>query len=134
MPRRATSSANPLWILIIVVLIIASLAGGYYFFNSVSDPYRTLAPLDTDAYLQNSNSLRGNTYKINATIQSSLSWSPSVGRLFSVEVDSNNTTNVLPILIPSKFNDINIQKGQKFYFKVEVGDKGLLKVKELKKV
>jgi len=110
------------------------MGGGYYLYNTVSDPYRTLTPLDTASYLANSNSLRGNTYKVNGTIDNSLSWSPSVGRLFSVEVESGTGSEILPVLVPPEFNAINIQKGQKFYFQVEVGDKGLLRVKGIKKV
>ena len=131
MPRRASSSANPVWIVIIVVFLAASLGGGYYLYNTVSDPYRTLNQLDTQSYLQNSNSLRGNTYKVSGTIENQLSWSP-IGRLFSVDVE--DSSDVLPILVPPEFNQINIQKGQKFYFQVEVGDKGLLKAKGIKKV
>ena len=134
MPRRASSSANPIWIFFIIVIIAASLGGGYFIYNTVSDPYRTLSSLDLESYMENSNSLRGNTYKIDATIENSLSWSPSVGRLFSVKVESGNGNEFLPVLIPAKFNQINIQKGQKFYFQVEVGDKGILKVKGIIKV
>ena len=131
MPRRASSSANPVWILAIIIFLAASVGGGYFLYNTVSDPYRTLTPLDTQGYLQNSNSLRGNTYKLSATIENQLSWSP-VGRLFSVDVEGGG--DVLPVLVPPEFNAINIQKGQKFYFQVEVGDKGLLKAKGIKKV
>ena len=48
------------------------MAGGYFLYNTASDPYRTLTALDTEAYLQNSNSLRGNTYKLRGTIADSL--------------------------------------------------------------
>ena len=89
MPRRASSSVNPFWIITVVVFFLASLGVGYYFYNSVSDPYRTLSALDTQSYLASSNSLRGNTYKVSGTIYNSLSWSPTVGRLFSVEVETN---------------------------------------------
>jgi hypothetical protein len=134
MPRRASSSANPIWIFIIIVILVASLGGGYFIYNTMSDPYRTLTQLDVESYMANSNSLRGNSYKLNATIENSLSWSPAVGRLFSVRVESNTGNDFLPVLIPAQFNHINIQKGQKFYFQVEVGDKGLLTVKGIKKV
>ena len=131
MPRRASSSANPVWILVIIVFLAGSLGGGYFLYNTVSDPYRTLTALDTQSYMQNSNSLRGNTYKLSGTIGNQLSWSP-IGRLFSVDVEGGN--DVVPLLVPPEFNQINIQKGQKFYFQVEVGDKGLLKAKAIKKV
>ena len=134
MARRASSSSSPIWIITVIVVFLAFLGGGFYFYNTVSDPYRTLTPLDTQSYLANSNSLRGNTYKLSATIDNSLSWSPSVGRLFSVDVDGSNGNDVLPLLIPPEFNQVNIQKGQKFYFEIEVGDKGLLRVKGIKKV
>lgn len=108
------------------------MAGGYYLYNTAKDPYRTLTQLDAESYLENSNSLRGNTYKLRGTIYASLQWSPSQGRLISVDVDDSNAR--VGLLVPPEFNSINIQKGQKFYFQVEVGDKGILKVKGIIKV
>jgi hypothetical protein len=134
MPRRASSSANPVWILGIVIFVVASMAGGYHLYNAARDPYRTLTELDVDAYLQNSNSLRGNTYKVRGTIADSLQWSQSDGRLISVDVDKSTGSDRIPLLIPPEFNQVNIQKGQKFYFQVEVGDKGILRVKGIIKV
>jgi hypothetical protein len=112
-----------------VALVIAALAGGYFLFGRTSDPYRTLTPLPVQDYLQNSNSLRGNVYKLDATIGQSLAWSPSTGRLFSVEVNGD----VLSILVPPQFNSVNIEKGQRFFFKIEVGDHGILKAQDVKK-
>src|SRR5580698_5730125 len=93
MARRASSSAHPAWMLVAVALVIAALGGGYFLFGKASDPYRTLTPLPIPDYLQNSNSLRGNVYKLDATISQSLQWSPTVGRLFSVDVNND----VLPV-------------------------------------
>jgi hypothetical protein len=45
------------------------------------------------------------------------------GRLYSVEVDGNP----LPVLIPAELREINIRKGQRYRFRVEVGDKGIIK-------
>ena len=139
MPRRASFTIHPSWIITIVVLVMAAISGGYFLIGKVNDPYRTLTPLSVAAYLDNSNSLRGNSYKITGTIWNSLSdslaWTPASGRLFSIEVISENgSTDVLPLLIPAQFNFVNIQKGQQFIFKIEVDDKGILKVSGLKKV
>jgi hypothetical protein len=41
--------------------------------------------------------------------------------------------DVLPVLIPAEFNHVNIQKGQRFIFKTEVDEKGILKAKGLTK-
>lgn len=129
MARRASSSAHPVWMLIAGVLVIAALAGGFFLFGKASDPYRTLSPLPVQDYLQNSNSLRGNVYKIDATVTQALQWSATSGRLFSVDVNGE----VLPILVPPQFNSVNIERGQRFYFKIEVGDRGILKAQDVKK-
>ena len=103
--------------------------------GGVNDPYRTLSPLSISAYLENSNSLRGNSYKITGTVWNSLAWSSMMGRLFSIEIESGTgTSDILPVLIPAVFNSQNIQKGQRFIFKIEVDEKGILKVAGLKKV
>jgi hypothetical protein len=113
----------------VVVLVLAALAGGYFLFGRASDPYRTLTPLPIHDYLQNSNSLRGNVYKLDAVIDQSLQWSPTVGRLFSVESNGE----VLSVLVPPQFNSVNIERGQRFFFKVEVGDHGILRADDVKK-
>jgi hypothetical protein len=112
-----------------VALVIVALAGGYFLFGRASDPYRGLSPLPVADYLQNSNSLRGNVYKLEATISQSLAWSPNTGRLFSVDVNGE----VLSILVPPQFNSVNIEKGQRFFFKIEIGDHGILRAQDVKK-
>ena len=129
MARRASSSVHPAWMALIAVLILAAVAGGYFLFGKASDPYRTLTPLPVQDYLQNSNSLRGNVYKIDATVDQSLQWSPTEGRLFSVDVKGD----MLPVLVPPQFNSVNIERGQRFFFKIEVGDRGVLRAQDVKK-
>lgn len=132
MVRRASSSVNPLWVGVVIIFVLAAMAGGWALFKNVSDPYRTLTPLDVSAYLTNANSLRGNVYKLNATVDTQLAWAPTKGRLFSVEV--NGRDDVLAVLIPASFNSMNIQKGQRYFFKIDIGDKGILYVKDIRKV
>ena len=132
MARRASSSVNPWWVGGVVVLAGLALAGGWALFKTVSDPYRTLTSLDVPAYLQNANSLRGNVYKLNATVDTQLAWAPREGRLYSVEVHGRN--DVLPVMIPAAFNRMNIQKGQRYFLKLEVGEKGVLRVQDIRKV
>ena len=129
MARRASSSAPPIWIIAAVALCLSAVIGGYFIFGRVSDPFRTIAALPVQDYLQNSNSLRGNVYKIDATISKSIEWSPTVGRLFSVEVGND----VIPVLVPPQFNHLNIERGQRYIFKIEVGDKGVLRAQDVKK-
>jgi len=128
MPRRASSSANPLWLIAAAVLVVAAIAGGL-FIRSQGDPFRTVATLPVKDYLDNSNSLRGNIYKLDATIAKSIDFSSTGGRLFAVEANGE----VLAVLVPAKFSDINIERGQRYVFKLEVGEKGVLRVQEVHK-
>src|SRR5688500_16202143 len=129
MARRASSSAHPVWILVAVLLSVTAVGGGYWIYGRVSDPYRTITVLPVHDYLQNSHSLRGNVYKLDATIAKAIEWSPLAGRLFSVDAGSE----VLPILVPPRFNHLNIERGQRYLFKIEVGDKGVLQAQDVKK-
>ncbi len=133
MSRRASSSIHPFWIVAGLLLVVGAIAGGYVYFGQAHGPYRTITVLDVAVYLENANSLRGNTYKVTGTIMNSLAWSPQTGRLFSIEVKTDSGLEVLPLFIPGKFNHINIQKGQQFHLKIEIDDKGLLKVQDLQK-
>ncbi len=119
-----------MWMLFAALLLVAAVAVGALLFNKSGDPYRTMTVLPVQDYLDNSNSLRGNTYKIDATVVESLKYSPTAGRLFSVEV---NGSDRLPVLVPAEFNHVNIERGQRFYFKVGVEEKGVLRAQEVKK-
>jgi hypothetical protein len=133
MPRRASSKINPVWLVVALVVIVGALGGGAFLWSTVSDPYRTLTPIDVQTYLDNANSLRGNVYKLTGTIDSQLAWSPTQGRLYSVIADGGKT-DILPLIIPPQFDKINIQKDQRFSFKIEVGAKGILTASDLKKI
>lgn len=131
MARRARSSAQPVWLIAGLFLCLAVVGGGAWLYSQVSDPFRTLAIFPTSIYLENSNSLRGNVYRVTGTVANQLGWSASAGRLYSVEVEEGD--GVLPVLIPVEFNATNLQKGQRFTFEVEVDEKGILTTRRLRK-
>ena len=132
MVRRASSSLNPWWAIGVVLLVVAAIFGGWALYRNVSDPFRTLTPLDVNAYLENANSLRGNVYKVTGTVETQLAWAPLKGRLYSV--DANEHNDILPLLVPAAFNSMNIQRGQRYFFKIQVGEKGILLVQDIRKV
>ena len=131
MARRGKNSIKPLWIIVAGVLLACAFIGARLFLSATSQPFRTVPTLDVSAYLENSNSLRGNAYKLKGEVLDVLAWSPSTGRLISVRADGSD--DVLPVLVTTEFSHINIQKGQKFIFLLEVDDKGILRTKELTK-
>lgn len=134
MARRASTSSHPLWLVAAAVLVLAFIALGSLLYGRASDPYRTLKQLPVADYMENANSLRGNVYKLDGTVARSLDWSATAGRLFSVDVSGTSAPGeVVPLLVPAEFNNWNIERGQRFLFKIEVGDKGILRVQDLRK-
>ena len=147
MARRAKTKTRPLWIVLTIGALLVAVAVGALLQNSGGDPYRTVPPLDMADYLNNANSLRGNVYKIKGQIMQSLGYSRARGRLFSVEVDGsdanggNNNGNgngtggkdVVPILVPAELSYLNLQKGQRYTFRLEVDEGGILKALDMKK-
>ncbi len=131
MARKASSSTSPLWLIVALVVAFAFAAGGYTIYSQLNDPFRTIAPLPTDDYLRNANSLRGNRYRIEAVVANQLAWSADAGRLYSMDLEVSG--EVLPVLIPVEFNAINLQKGQRFTVEVEVLDRGILQARQLRK-
>lgn len=137
MARRAKSSFKPAHLLMTLgaVLVVAFL--GYKLLSSgggSSGGFAGVNELSVREYMDNSNALSGNTYRIEGTIEERLdNWRSSEGRLFSVLVEDGDEVAPLPVLVPSEFT-ANIQRGQRFRFKVEVeAGNGILRVLDLSK-
>lgn len=139
MARRANSGIRPLWIIVAFGALAVAIAVGVLLQNGGGDPYRTVPALDLGDYLNNANSLRGNVYKLKGQITQSLGYSRAKGRLFSVTVDDDvaargsNGRDVVPILVPSELGYLNLQKGQRYTFRLEVGAAGILKALDMRK-
>ena len=133
MPRRASNNLHPGWILAVVLLVGAAVLGGRLILGELEDPYRTIPELDVATYLENSDALRGNVYKADGKIDSSLAWSPERGRLISIEVHAVPDSALLPVLVPPELSEVNIQKGQGFLMQLEVIEDGILLAKDLEK-
>ncbi|MEM6820449.1 MAG: hypothetical protein AAF558_00720 [Verrucomicrobiota bacterium] len=133
MSRRARSRFSPLHVILGLGFLGILMLAAYFFVQTEDTSFRTLPELQVEAYLENANSLRGNTYKLEGVINHSLAWSSSFGRLFSVQVDQSRDEYLVPVLIPADLNDTNIQRGQKFVMKIEVVENGLLRVLEMDK-
>ncbi len=133
MPRRASSKVQPVWIVAIVAAALVAVGLGFVFENQGGDAFRTVPELNLQDYLSDARSLRGNSYKVKGTIYQSLGYSRNKGRLVSVEVDANSDSNMIPILIPPDLGYLNLQKGQRYVFRLEVGDSGILLARDMKK-
>lgn len=118
-----------------VLILLALFFFIWYFliFNkSQKCSFKKVERLDPNLYYENANSLRGNTYRIDAEIDSSLGSPPSSGRLFSVVVKDAKESSpvILPVLIPPPLGSLTIEKGQHYYLKVKVDERGMLIAEE----
>lgn len=133
MARRAhQQNTSSLWLVLAAGL--ALLGGlGAFLLQKDGNPYRTVEKLKPGDYLENAKSLQGNTYQLEGVIANSLGSSQEKGRLFSLRAVYGEKEWPLPILVPSGFRDLNLQKGQKYRLKVRVNVAGLLEVQEMTK-
>ena len=129
MARKKKSSPQPKWLIALIGLAVVAFIGSQFFNSKETDPYRTIPLLDASSYLENANSMRGNTYKLKGTVAESLAWSPNSGRLIAITVDDEQ----LPLLVTPEFNSMNIQKEQNLIFVFEVDEKGILRTKKVSK-
>ena len=127
---RKKSSSRSKSLLPIAAGFFVIVALGFVFLGSKDNSnHRTVPSLNVGAYLENSNSLRGNTYKLEGKVAESLAWSPDSGRLIAIEVDNE----IIPVLVTADFNDMNIQKEQRLVFLVAVDEKGILRTRKVEK-
>jgi hypothetical protein len=131
MPRRARSAPKSGWLLAGVGLVLLLVALGGYFLGSSDQPYRAAPEFPVEQYLGESTTMRGNTYRLSGAVLNAIAWSPTEGRLISVQPTGSNSP--IPVLIPADLGVPNIQKGQRFHFLVEVRDGGILHATDLTK-
>lgn len=128
MPRRAKSGIKPSHLIAIAAVLAGGISGGWSLLHRGTDPMTGLADLSMEEYRDGSNALSGNTYKVEGTIDNRLdSWKNS-DRLFSVQV--GDAGGFVPVLIPASL-EANIQRGQRYVFKVRVQENGVLEVVQL---
>jgi hypothetical protein len=106
-----------------------ALSGGYFFLSQGRDGGGPTSPFPVKEYLESANSLRGNKYKLEATVDTTLEVLQNVGRLYSVESGGD----MLPVFVPASLNGTNVERGQKLHFRVHVTDTGLIHVEDIRK-
>ncbi|HYF35533.1 MAG TPA: hypothetical protein VD994_09615 [Prosthecobacter sp.] len=131
MARRAQSGLKPLHLIALLAFLAAVLGVGYKVLSRGGDSFTGVTPLSAEEFLDNAAALSGNEYRVEGTIADRLdNWKASEGRLFSVQVTEGGT--FLPVWVPSHVQ-ANIQRGQRYLFKVRVLETGILEVIELLK-
>lgn len=135
MSRRAQSGVNPAhWLGLIIIIAVVG-GGGYALMNRATDPMTGVTELSTNEFLDNATALSGNIYKVEGIVDDRLDkWRTSEGRLFSVQISDGRGGAFVPVWVPGDYEGANIQRGQRYVFKVRVQENGVLEVLELLKV
>lgn len=137
MARRAQSSIRPSHLLGLVAILAVIGGGGFALLHRTTDPLTGVTSLETDEFLENATALSGNVYKLEGVVDDRLDqgWKQSAdGRLFSVQVSDGSGNSFVPLWVPPNYQGTNIQRGQRYTFKVRVMENGVLEVLELLKV
>jgi hypothetical protein len=125
MARRASSSTNPILIIGIAVLVIAVIFGGKFLMTKKSKSFSDVNPLAIQDLLDNGNSLRNNEYLIEGKIDERFFRDSNTASVVSVRVKSAGGEEIVPVKIPSKFNKLNIEREQRYAFKVRFEQGGI---------
>lgn len=103
--------------------------------HRATDPMTGVTELSTDEYLENATALGGNIYKLEGIVDDRLDkWRSNEGRLFSVQMSDGSGNSYVPVWVPPDYKGSNVQRGQRYIFKVRVQENGVLEVLELSKV
>jgi hypothetical protein len=125
MARRASSSTNPALIIGIAVAVIAVIFGGKFLMSKKTESFSDVNPLAVQYLLDNGNSLRNNEYLIEGKIDERFFRDGNSSSVVSVRVKADSGEEVVPVMIPEKFNNLNIEREQRYAFKVRFEQGGI---------
>ena len=125
--RSKSSNSNQLitYALIGVVVIVALVAGKSYL-SKRAEHFPELSELLVSDLKTNSSSISGNEYKVSGKVSEKLKWTADKGQVISLAVEqTDGQSGIIPIIIPANVKKINIERGQKYIFKVDINREGL---------
>ncbi|MFN4943722.1 MAG: hypothetical protein ACK5G9_08005 [Akkermansiaceae bacterium] len=134
MARRASSSINPILLVGIGVAVIAVVFAGKFLLGKKSESFTDAFPLDVVAFVDDANAFRGDEFFVEGKIDEKLRWTPSDGQIISIRVKTPSGEEILPIQIPDKFNNLNIDREQSYAFKIEIKDGGIAVATAIKRL
>lgn len=121
MARRASSGPNLTAIIGIAAFLIVAFFGARFLMKGKQGKISGATPLSIAEFLENGNSLRGNEYLVQGTVDQR--FPRDNGQLVSLLV--NDTEDIIGIEVPSSFNNLNIERQQKLSIKVRFRDGGV---------
>jgi len=132
MSRRAQSGVRPTHWLGLIAILVAVGGGGLFLMNRTTDPLTGITELSAGEFMENATALSGNEYKVEGVVDDRLdNWRSAEGRLFSLQISNGSGNSFVPVWVPPDYKGANIQRRQRYIFKVRVLETGVLEVLQL---
>lgn len=124
MARRASSTTNPGILLGGAAAVVIAIIVGKSMLGKKTQSFGDVAPLNVEEFLANGNSLRGNVYVVEGTIDERFFRSNSECQIVSVRL-STPGEELVPIEITPEFSHLNIEREQRYSFLVRFREGGI---------
>lgn len=128
MARRASSKSSPATTIGILAAVVVLLAGGYFLLNKKPAGF-SAPPLPVDAFRNNANSLRGNVYSVEGRVHAIRP--QDNGKFVHLRVEEAGGDKHVFVVVPNTLSTVNIEREQKYAFKVEIKKGGTPETLEL---
>ena len=128
MARRASSKSNSASTIGILIAVFILLGGAFFFMNKKPEGF-SAPPLPVDAFRNNANSLRGNTYSVEGFVHAIRP--QDNGKFVHLRVEERGFEQHIFVIVPKTLTTVNIEREQKYAFKVEIKKGGIPETMEL---
>ena len=126
MARRASSSLHPGILIGIAAAVVVAIIGGKSLISKKKQAgFAGVNPLSIEDFLENGNSLRGSEYALEGKIDEKLRWTSDRGQIVSLRVKTGGGEELIGIEIPPKFNNLNIEREQRYAMRIKVRQGGI---------
>jgi hypothetical protein len=125
MPRRASSSTSPILIAVVVIAVVAIAVAGKFILSKKSESFTDVKPLPPRDLQENGNSLRMSKFLVEGIVDERFFKNGTTSSIVTVRVKSNDGEEIIPVIVPSSLSNINIEREQRYAFKVEVQEGGI---------
>ncbi len=123
MGRRASSSLNATAIVGIIAAIAVIAAVGFFMLRQKSETFTDAPLLRISEALDNANSLRGNEYRVEGKVDTR--WVRDSGEGLSLQIEEDGRIEYFFIVIPPDVDHVNIEREQRYAFKIRFGEGGV---------
>lgn len=131
MPRRASSGISSGLLIGIAVAAAALFFGGKILLSGKSAESLSGSTLEMGTVTENANSLRGNEYVVEGTVDEKLKWTADRGQVVSLKVGNADNPEFLGIEIPAELSDVNIEREKRYAFKVRFREGGIAVARQI---